>query len=79
MSIQAEWLNQEMERTRRSVKGALQIYHPPVVQALALLARALQMAPALQVDPAYARRLERRILAHQAALRGQGKRTLEAD
>ncbi len=42
--------------------------HDPEVDALAALARHLQSAPPLQVDPAFARRVEGRILARNAAL-----------
>ncbi len=43
--------------------------HDPEVDALVALARCLQAAPPLQVDADFARRLEMRILAHNAALR----------
>jgi hypothetical protein len=66
-----EWLNQEIERARLSADDAWKPDEPaiddPEVMELASLARSLQTAPPLQVDPEFARHLEQRVLAYNAA------------
>jgi hypothetical protein len=75
MNPQPEQLHEVLERHRRSAHNAWQSDQPlpddPEVRALARLARSLQTASALQTDPDFARQLERRILAHNAARQRQ--------
>jgi hypothetical protein len=72
MNTPADDLHEALERLRRPTGAARADASPasdsPETQTLAALARALQQAPALQVDPAFANQLERRLLARQAAL-----------
>lgn len=71
MNSQPEWLNQEIERARLSADNAWQLdesaINDPEVLELAALARSLQTARPLQVDPEFASHLEQRLLACQAA------------
>lgn len=72
-----EWLNQEIERTRRSADHAGQPDEPaiddPELMELASLARSLQTASPLQVEPEFARHLEQRVLAYHAAKQRQSQ------
>ncbi len=72
MNSPSEWLNSELEQTRRGGHPARQNGRPsqgnPEVKALAALARSLQEAVPLQADPDFANYLERRIQARQATL-----------
>ncbi len=71
MNSRHEWLNQEIERAHRSADGAWRADESATgdseVLELAALARSLQTAPQLQVDPEFARSLEQRLLAYHAA------------
>ncbi len=63
------WSEEELQDWRRSAVHAANGARDPEVDGLVALARRLQAAPALQVDPDFARRLERRILAGNTELR----------
>ena len=58
-----------MRRRTLDTKQALHLSVDDLeVKALAMLAHFLQSTPSLQVDPEFADRLERRLLAHRAWL-----------
>jgi hypothetical protein len=76
-----EELNDVLERQRMAqLRGERQPGLPrissPEVATLARLARDLQSAPALQADPSFVHQLERRMLAHKAALQRQRQRSV---
>lgn len=61
-------LHQARQRSDRTAPPEPALRVDPEIEALASLAQRLQAAASLQVDPAFARRLERRVLARQGAL-----------